>query len=232
MVDVEKLKDSIPTPNWTSWKNKRTVTLNQALLLCMNVCPKWYEARDDQEQFLSNLTIWSQYRLYFEDAHDWASGSGWVINYLDEIDIQGDNFVDLKKFARWACEDVSWNEQNKIPSEFRMLAKLSEITQSSISLKINQKWKLKPGKTYPGYRLALFEFLEQEFVSGKVDPPNAHDFIAKLKEDLANGIKLENIFLKRYGIDYKIKIGEIRNADLKSINQSIGNLIIKLSEDE
>lgn len=232
MVDVEKLKNTIPTPNWTSWKNKRTVTLNQALLLCMNVCPKWYEAREDKDKFLSNLTIWSQYRLYFEDAHDWASGSGWVRDYLAEDDIQEDDFVDLKKFARWACEDVSWNEQNEIPNEFRVLAKPSEISRLLTSAKVTQKWKLKPGKAYPGYRLALFEFLKQEFINGKEDPPNAYDFIAKLKEDVANGTTLENIWVRRYGIDYKIKSGETKQADHKEINQSIGGLIIKLSEDE
>ena len=232
MVDVEKLRDTIPTPIWASWKNKRTVTLNQALLLCMNVCPRWYEARDDKDKFLSNITIWSLYRLYLEDAHDWASGSGWVIEYLAEADIQEDDFVDLKKFARWACEDVSWNEQNEIPNEFRALAKFSETPHLLTSAKVIQKWQLKPGKAYPGYRLALFEFLEKEFKDGKEDPPNAYDFIAKLKEDVANGITLENIWVRRYGIDYQIKSGETKKADLKAINQSIGDLIIKLSEDE
>lgn len=124
MVDVEKLRDTIPTPIWASWKNKRTVTLNQALLLCMNVCPRWYEARDDKDKFLSNITIWSLYRLYLEDAHDWASGSGWVIEYLAEADIQEDDFVDLKKFARWACQDVEWNG---IPAEFKAIAKVTGV---------------------------------------------------------------------------------------------------------
>jgi N-acetylneuraminate synthase len=42
----------------------------------------------------------------------------------------------------------------------------------------------------------------------------------------------ENIWVKRYGIEYKIKSGEVKEADLKAINQSIGDLIIRLSEDE
>lgn len=232
MVDVEKLKNTIPTPNWTSWKNKRTVTLNQALLLCMNVCPKWYEAREDKDKFLSNLTIWSQYRLYFEDAHDWASGSGWVIEYLAEADIQEDDFVDLKKFARWACKDVSWNEQNEIPNEFRALAKFSETSQLLTSAKVIQKWQLKPGKAYPGYRLALFEFLEKEYKDGKEYPPNAYDFIAKLKQDVKDNQAPEDIFVRNKGIDYITKDGVTNKADLKAINQAIDNLIIKLSEDE
>jgi len=161
MVDVKKLRNSIPMPNWTSWKNKRTVTLNQVLLLCMNVCPKWYEARDEQEKFLSNLTIWSQYRLYFEDAHDWASGSGWVINYLDEIDIQEDDFVDLKKFARWACQDVEWSG---IPIEFKRIAKLTGID----SIEDNQKPKksnkriLKPKDWKPLAEQYATEFLKDD----------------------------------------------------------------------
>lgn len=161
MVDVEKLKNTIPTPNWTSWKNKRTVTLNQALLLCMNVCPKWYEAREDKDKFLSNLTIWSQYRLYFEDAHDWASGSGWVIEYLAEADIQEDDFVHLKKFARWACEDVEWND---IPAEFKVIAKASGVapidgiqtpTKSS-------KGILKPNDWNPLAEQYAIEFLKDD----------------------------------------------------------------------
>jgi hypothetical protein len=101
-----------------------------------------------------------------------------------------------------------------------------------VSAKVIQKWKLKPGKVYPGYRLPLFEFLKKEYDDGRECPPNAYDFIAKLNEGIANGIEPENIWVKRYGIEYKIKSGKTKEADLKTINQAIKDLIIKLPEDE
>ena len=126
MVDIQTLKNSIPKPNWMSWKNKSSVTLNQALLLCMNVCPKWYEVRDDKEKFLSNLTVWGQYRLQLEDAQSWASRVDWVNEYLAEVDLQEDDYVDLKKFARWACQDVEWQD---IPNDFKKLAGIVDISE-------------------------------------------------------------------------------------------------------
>jgi|GEM_PF-2167075 hypothetical protein len=161
MLDVEKLRDTIPTPIWASWKNKRTVTLNQALLLCMNVCPRWYEARDDKDKFLSNITIWSLYRLYLEDAHDWASGSGWVIEYLAEADIQEDDFVDLKKFARWACQDVEWNG---IPAEFKAIAKVGDVAPIEGKQKPTKSNKeiLKPNDWNPIAEQYAIEFLKDD----------------------------------------------------------------------
>ena len=162
-------------------------------------------------------------------AKEWALEANFLVKLKRTKDITENDLVYLPEFVNWAITNQNW----EMPLEFRALAKINEITNLPIKTKSEiQQWQLKPGKIYPGYRLALFEFLKQEFVSGKVDPPNAHDFIAKLKEDVANGIKPVNIFTKRYGIEYKIKTGESRNAELKSINQAIGNLIIKLSEDE
>ena len=201
MVDVEKLKNTIPTPNWTSWKNKRTVTLNQALLLCMNVCPKWYEARDDKDKFLSNITIWGQYRLYLEDAHDWASGSGWVIDYLAEDDIQEDDSVDLKKFARWACQDVEWNG---IPAEFKAIAKVGDLAPIEAKQKPTKSSKeiLKPNDWNP-----LAEQYAIEFI--KDDPKRTLNIIAdmicnKFIEKGITGINgdLKAITIKRHLSDW------------------------------
>ena len=115
MVDIRELKNSIPKPNWLSWKNKPAITLNQALLLCLNVCPKWYAARDDKEKFLSNLTIWAEYGLRLEDARAWSFKADWVMDYLAREDLQEEDKVDLKNFIRWVCEDVEWHS---IPKEF------------------------------------------------------------------------------------------------------------------
>ena len=161
MVDVEKLKNTIPTPVWMIWKNQRTVTLNQALLLCMNVCPSWYEARDDKEKFLSNIAIGNQYNLYFRDARNWASGSGWVIEYLAEDDIQEDDFVDLKKFARWACQNVEWNG---IPAEFKAIAKVGDVAPIEVKQNPTKSSKeiLKPNDWNPLAEQYAIEFIRDD----------------------------------------------------------------------
>jgi hypothetical protein len=127
----------------------------------MNVCPRWYEARDDKDKFLSNITIWSLYRLYLEDAHDWASGSGWVIEYLAEADIQEDDFVDLKKFARWACQDVEWNG---IPAEFKAIAKVGDVAPIEGKQKPTKSNKeiLKPNDWNPIAEQYAIEFLKDD----------------------------------------------------------------------
>ena len=201
MVDVEKLKNTIPTPNWTSWKNKRTVTLNQALLLCMNVCPKWYEAREDKDKFLSNLTIWSQYRLYFEDAHDWASGSGWVIEYLAEADIQEDDFVDLKKFARWACQDVEWNG---IPAGFKAIANVIDIApiDSNQTPTKYSKRILKPNDWHKVAEQYAVQFLKDD--PKRTQVKIADMIFTQLIEDGITGVNgdLQASTIKRYLSDW------------------------------
>ena len=201
MVDVEKLKNTIPTPVWMIWKNQRTVSLNQALLLCMNVCPSWYEARDDKEKFLSNIAIGNQYNLYFRDAHNWASGSGWVIEYLAEADIQEDDFVDLKKFARWACQNVEWNG---IPAEFKAIAKVGDVAPIEVKQKPTKSSKeiLKPNDWNPLAEQYAIEFL-------KDDPKRTLNIIAdiicnKFIEKGITGINgdLKAVTIKRHLSDW------------------------------
>ena len=226
MVDVEKLKNTIPTPNWISWKNKRTVTLNQALLLCMNVCPKWYEAREDKDKFLSNLTIWSQYRLYFEDAHDWASGSGWVIEYLAEEDIQEDDFVDLKKFARWACKDVEWNG---IPTEFKAIATDGDMTPIDGITKFKLSWGLKPLSEIQrmnGYRAVLYQTLQKMYNEGKSAPPTPHEVLDSWRIEFKDQPKDCKIYVLSKSFEYLNEMGIKKVVDIKSLKDAIQRLII------
>jgi len=148
---------------------------------------------------------------YLENLND----GGWG-NYFS-ADGSGTQVI-TNRFLLWLNnEEIGWDLPKELTTYIEKLDKPNEpqwaqelvdnLNNKLTQPKVTQKWKLKPGKVYPGYRLALFEFLKKEYDDGMECPPNAYDFIAKLNEGIANGIEPENIWVKRYGIEYKIKSG-------------------------
>lgn len=224
---MEKVGLKDLAPNWESIGTPLKRSLKEAILLSLNIVPDWESHRKNLPP-KSDLQINFDYVPRLQLAIEWALEANFLVNLKPTKDITENDLVYLSEFADWAIKNQNW----KMPLGFRALAKSTEVAQFFTSEKAIQKWKLKPGKVYPGYRLTLFEFLEKEYNDGREYPPDAYGFIAKLKEDIANGIEPENIWIKRYAIQYKIKSGKTKEADLKSINQAIGDLIIRLSEDE
>jgi hypothetical protein len=224
---MEKVGLKNLSPNWESIGKPLKRPLKEAILLSLNIIPDWEKYRKNLPSKL-DLKINFDYVPRLQLAIEWALEANFMVNLKRTKDITESDLVYLPEFVNWATTKQNW----EMPLEFRALAKSSEISQSLTSAKVTQKWELKPGKAYPGYRLALFHFLEKEYKDGKEYPPNAYDFIAKLKQDVDANQAPEDIFVRNKGIDYKTKDGATKKADLKTINQAINNLIIKLSEDE
>lgn len=224
---MEKVGLKDLAPNWESIGKPLKRPLKEAILLSLNVIPDW-------EIYIKNLPskvdlqINFDYVMRLQLAKEWALEANFLVNLKPTKDITENDLVNLSEFVNWAIAKQNW----EMPLEFRALANSSEISQLLTSAKVTPKWELKPGKAYPGYRLVLFQFLEKEHKDGKEYPPNAYDFIAKLKQDVETNQAPEDIFIRSKGIDYKTKDGVTKKADLKTINQAINNLIIKLSEDE
>jgi hypothetical protein len=214
-------------PDWSYWDCDH-LSLQDAICLSVNITPDWAKYTKDIGR-KNVLDISFKYSPRLTNALNWAQNAECPWRYDHPNGFKETNQVKLSEFARWVvAEKPDW----AIPDEFRALAKFSETSQLLKSAKVIQKWQLKPGKAYPGYRLALFEFLEKEFKDGKEYPPKAYDFIAKLKQDVKANQAPEDIFVRNKGIDYKTKNGATNKADLKAINQAIDNLIIRLSKDE
>jgi hypothetical protein len=224
---MEKVGLKDLAPNWESIGKPLKRPLKEAVLLSLNIIPDWESHRKNLPP-KSDLQINFDYVPRLQLSIEWALEANFLVNLKRTKDITENDLVYLSEFVNWAITKQNW----EMPLEFRALANSSETSQLPTSKKVAQTWELKPGKAYPGYRLALFQFLEKEHKDGKEYPPNAYDFIAKLKKDVQANQAPEDIFIRSKGIDYKTKDGAIKKADLKTINQAIKNLITRLSEDE
>ena len=220
--------------NWNYWLDLTSVKEWHASALSLGINPK---------RIIRKLNRYSE-PAKFEYEGDESIGVEKLQEFLNRLDIiQNNKYVEkfylgldevyLEGFVKWAITKKSF--QNYFPKELQAYwaqELVDNLNNKLTQPKVTQKWQLKPGKAYPGYRLALFEFLEKEYKDGKEYPPNAYDFIAKLKQDVKANQVPEDIYVRNKGIDYKTKDGVTNKADLKAINQAIDNLIIKLSEDE
>lgn len=237
--------------DWNHWLKCRTLLEIEVVLLTLGFDPENHQIgyldghylvtesdlKEKQKEFIRRMGIVQDYRF---KSYDYMTNDGeWGDYFAKDFN----NRVLVKRFLLWLKnENFGWNlpkelqayiEKLNTPNESHWAQELVDNLNNKLTQpKVTQKWQLKPGKAYPGYRLALFEFLEREYKDGKENPPNAYDFIAKLKQDVKANQAPEDIFVRNKGIDYITKDGVTHKADLKAINQAIDNLIIKLSEDE
>jgi hypothetical protein len=236
--------------DWNYWLKCRTLTEIEVVLLTLGLDPESYQIgildghylvnendlKQKQKNYIMRMGVVQDYRFksYAYMANDGEWGDYFSANNQKVI---------VKRFLLWLKnEDMGWDLPNELqvyieklnmPNQEHWAQGLVDNLNNKLTQpKVTQKWELKPGKAYPGYRLALFEFLEKEYKDGKEYPPNAYDFIAKLKQDIKANEAPEGIYVRNKGIDYITKDGVTNKADLKAINQAIDNLIIKLSKDE
>lgn len=93
-------------PDWEYWVRMRDVTLRDALVLSLNLCPNSYNheinSRKEQkfaQRYLSNLCI----------AKSHIYGSDWLVGKVAKADFDVDasfTTVDLPKFCKWAFSVV------------------------------------------------------------------------------------------------------------------------------
>ena len=93
-------------PDWEYWGRMRDITLRDALVLSINLCPNLYsheqdsdEAKDMAQKYWNNLNI----------AKSHIYGSDWLVGKVSKTEFDVDTAfttVDLPKFCKWALEVV------------------------------------------------------------------------------------------------------------------------------
>lgn len=105
-------------PDWEYWGRMRDITLRDALVLSINLCPNLYnheqdsdEAKDMAQKYWNNLNI----------AKSHIYGSDWLVGKVSKTEFDVDTAfttVDLPKFCCWAVTDVQLAE---LPHEMQIL---------------------------------------------------------------------------------------------------------------
>ena len=93
-------------PDWEYWGRMRDITLRDALVLSINLCPNLYsheqdsdEAKDMAQKYWNNLNI----------AKSHIYGSDWLVGKVSKTEFDVDTAfttVDLPKFCKWAFKVV------------------------------------------------------------------------------------------------------------------------------
>jgi len=106
-------------PDWDYWGRMRDVTLRDALVLSLNLCPNSYNheikskrAQKFAQRYLSNLQIVKSH-IY---------GSDWLVGRVAKAEFDVDasfRTVDLPKFCKWAFSVV---KLNGLPDQMKRLA--------------------------------------------------------------------------------------------------------------
>lgn len=105
-------------PDWEYWSRMRDISLRDALVLSINLCPNEYnheqdsdEAKDSAQKYWNNLQI----------AKSHIYGSDWLVGRVSKKEFDVDaafTTVDLPKFSKWAVTDV---KLVGLPQEMRIL---------------------------------------------------------------------------------------------------------------
>ena len=108
----------LKSPDWEYWSRMRDVTLRDALVLSLNLCPNVYnheqdsdEAKDSAQKYWNNLQI-AKSHIFVSD---------WVVGRVSKVEFDIDTIfttVDFPKFCRWAVTDVQLVD---LPQEMRIL---------------------------------------------------------------------------------------------------------------
>jgi hypothetical protein len=105
-------------PNWEHWGRIRDITLRDALVLSINLCPNSYghENSNKVERLYAE-----KYWHHFQIAKSHIFGSTWVIGRVAKCSFDVDaahTTIDFPKFCNWAVEDVQLAD---LPHEMRIL---------------------------------------------------------------------------------------------------------------
>lgn len=116
----------LKSPDWEYWGRMRDVTLRDALVLSLNLCPNAYnhenksrKAKKFAKQYQANLQIVKSH-IY---------GSDWLVGRVSKTEFDVDTAfttVDFPKFCRWAFEDV---ELVGLPEQMKRLGDPNGVAQ-------------------------------------------------------------------------------------------------------
>ena len=108
----------LKSPDWEYWGRMRDVTLRDALVLSLNLCPNAYnhetestKAKKFAQRYLSNLQIVKSH-IY---------GSDWLVGRVSKKEFDVDaafTTVDLPKFSKWAFDVVKLVD---LPEQMKLL---------------------------------------------------------------------------------------------------------------
>jgi hypothetical protein len=105
-------------PNWEHWGRMRDITLREALVLSINLCPNSYNHENNNEM---ERQYAEKYWQHLQIAKSHIYDSEWLVGRVARSDIDIDvahTAINLQKFCCWAVEDVQLAD---LPYEMRVL---------------------------------------------------------------------------------------------------------------
>lgn len=146
-------------PDWSYW-TMHHLSLEDAICLSINITPDWnkYSKHIGRK---NTISINYGYAPRFANASSYAQDSVWRYENMDEVT----NQVKLSEFARWVVkEKPDW----QLPSEFRALAKISEVL-------VNENTKSKKGRPQSLKKEDVDKLIQMKIKN----PTLSHDFLAE-----------------------------------------------------
>jgi hypothetical protein len=147
-------------PDWSYW-NCHHLSLENAISLSINITPEWKTFGDIGRK--NTLRIGFDFIPRLTNAVNWAQDHNCLWRYDNPSEFKETNQVKLSEFARWVVkEKPDW----QLPSEFRVLAKISEVL-------VNENIKSKKGRPP-----SLNKEDEEKLIQTKINNPTySHDFL-------------------------------------------------------
>ena len=130
-------------PNWQDWRNLGSISMLEAILLSMDICPNWYrtevlgavqncfELSEYRRPVLDEKVEWIKEVYEYVDAEldkrlkiskSWFGQQDWVLGAeaTSPADISFDTLVDHGKFLKFAFEKMGFeNECDFIPDDLK-----------------------------------------------------------------------------------------------------------------
>ena len=116
-------------PDWEHWGRLRTMSMRDALVLSIGLCPHKYNHENTED---TELSYAQKYWDNLQIARNHVSGSDWLVGRAAKQDGDVDTThteVDFEKFCVWASIDVQLSE---LPPEMRILGG-ADLEDSNVS---------------------------------------------------------------------------------------------------
>lgn len=97
------------TPKWSYWEQFKKVTLEEAILLSLDINPDLVPHELEPLQLFWDADITERTEI----AYSWAGSAGWAPFAVDRV--PSIDMVELRRFIIWCHEERKWNP---LPSEF------------------------------------------------------------------------------------------------------------------